>query len=508
MSSPWLLVAAGGVTVGALAGIPGVLAWVAVAGIAAFPGRGSWRAVVAVAAVAAGIGAARVSLDPAPPLPQAVVESTEAVVTVRSVPQSGPSGPRAVAHVDRIKLEDGRWQAADGDVLVLFRGIAPEHLGKGNRLRVRWTVSASDGSGFGRFVRSSGASGWASVYWTQVIERGNSVTTPITELRELVTRRIAEAVPGDGGALIAGFVTGDDSALSDRARGGFERTGMSHITAVSGSNVAVLLTIWFFVMRTGRLKRSLPVLLGVTLVIWIYVLLVGLGPGAVRAGLMATIMLPASRLGRRPDTLTALLTASAVMLLVQPDFAVNVGFWLSLAASGAIVVVVTHGAAVGLARLRRMLLALVAAQVATLPIIVWTFGEWSPSSLLANLVIGPLVSIVFPVAFLLASVLTVAPWVAPLVAWLPGIAAAVILAVVDWIASDAVMLRLGVASSRAIVLLATMAAAVIAVMSGETHRWLSRVAWRYPIIAQTAGLAAVGIGIGVWLAVVVRSVLG
>lgn len=508
MGSPWLLVAAGGVTAGALAGVPGLVAWIAAVGIVAVPGRGSWIPLVLVAAMGAGLGAARVAIDAELALAQPVVESVAAEVTVRSVPQTGPSGPRAVVRVVRFESVHGDWQPGDGDVLVLFRDNAPEHLGKGDRLQVRWTVSAGDGSGFGRFVRSSGASGWATVFSVSVIERGHSVTTPISRFRELVTRRITDAVSGDGGALMAGFVTGDDSALSDRARHAFERTGLSHITAVSGSNVAVLLTIWFFFMPTGRLRRSLPALLGVTLLIWLYVLLVGLGPGAVRAGLMATIMLPAARLGRRPDPLTALLTASAAMLLAQPDFADSVGFWLSLAASGAIVLVVDRGVARGLALLRSGLLALVAAQAATLPIIVWTFGAWSPASLVANLVVGPIVSLVFPIAFVLALLVTILPWIGAVIGWLPGIMSDVILAIVDRIASESTMLRLGFASSTAIALLAMMSAAIIWLMSRESRRWLWRVARRFPVVERLAPAAVLGAGIGVWLVMVVRVVIG
>ena len=508
MVNPWLLVISGGVTIGALAGIPGVIAWAAIVGIAALPGRGSWLALVAVATLAAGIGAVRIALDAEPPLKPAVVESVAAEVTVRSVPQSGASGPRAVVRVDRVESDDDRWQPAGGDVLVLFRDHAPDRLGKGDRLWLRWTVSVDDGSGFGRFVRSSGASGWANAHSVSVIERGRSLTTPISRLRELVTRRIVEAIPGDGGALMAGFVTGDDSALSDRARNAFERTGMSHITAVSGSNVAVLLTMWFFIMPTGRLRRTIPALLGVMSVIWLYVLLVGLGPGAVRAGLMATIMLFAARLWRRPDPLTALLTASAMMLLAQPGFADSVGFWLSLAASGAIVLVVDRRATQGMALVRAGVMALVAAQVATLPIIVWTFGAWSPASLLANLIVAPIVSIIFPFAFVIAVLVSILPWAGSIVGWLPGIVAVAILAVVERIGNEAAMLRLGFATMFSIVLLATISAAAIWMMSGETRRWLGRVAWRFPAAERRAGAAALGAGLGVWLAVVLRAMFG
>ncbi len=508
MTSPWLLVAAGGVTIGALLGAPGVPIWLAAVGIAAIPGRGPRLLLLVVALAGSALGAVRVGMDATEPLATHVVESASAEVIVRSVPQTGPSGPRAVVSVERIQWDDGTWQSADGEVLVLFRDHAPEHLAKGDRLTVRWAVSIGDGSDFDRFVRSSGAGGSASVFWVRVVERGHSVTTPVTTFRELVTRRIAEAIPGDGGALIAGFVTGDDAALSEPAREAFERTGMSHITAVSGSNVAVLLGIAYIVVPTGRMRRSLPAMIGIMLAIWLYVLLVGLGPGAVRAGLFATIILPAARLGRRPDPLTAMVLASAVMLLVQPDFAHNVGFWLSLAASIAIVVCIDRRATSTSRRLLSGIVALFAAQIATLPIVIWTFGGWSPASITANLLIGPIVALVFPFAFAVAIIVTVLPWLGGPVGWLPGIAADVILAIVESIASEATMLRPGTASARVFALVAAMSATTIWVLSGESRRWLDRVAWRFPAFDRFATAAAIGVAVGGWLVVIVHATAG
>src|SRR5688500_18127393 len=106
MTSPWLLVLAGGVTAGALLGVPGGLMWLGVVGIAVLPGRRPWRALMAVALVGAALGTVRVGMDATDPLSPDVVESVAAEVVVRSVPQTGPSGLRAVVRVERIAHED------------------------------------------------------------------------------------------------------------------------------------------------------------------------------------------------------------------------------------------------------------------------------------------------------------------------------------------------------------------------------------------------------------------
>lgn len=282
---------------------------------------------------------------------------------------------------------------------------------------------------------------------------------------------------------------------------------MSHITAVSGSNVAVLLTMWLVVMPGQRLRRSLPALIAISLVIWLYVLLVGMGAGAVRAGLFATIMLPAARMGRRADPLSALLLASALMLLARPGFADNAGFWLSLAASTAMVTCALPRRASPSGLLLSGLAALVAAQVATLPITVWVFGGWSPASLAANLLVGPIVTALFPVAFVTALLVTVLPWVGALIAWLPALVATVIIAIVDSLAIDFPMLGAGGSTSAAVAPIAALALVVIGAMSGDVRRWLRRVEWSRPIAARVAVPVALGAAAGAWIGTLVHALL-
>jgi competence protein ComEC len=504
MTSPWTLVAAGGVTVGALFDLPGVLVWTIGVAIAALPGGRRWAPLAVVAAIAAGIGMARVATDAPREVVPPVLTSVKAEAVVRSQPQAGPSGPRAVVRVERVAGDDMAWIAAEGDVLVLFREHAPDDLAKGDRIQVRWAVTGLDSheTGFGRFVRASGAGASASAFSVMVISRGDSPTGVLVRLRDRVTDQILAAVPGDAGALLAGFVTGDDSGLSDATREAFDRTNMSHITAVSGSNVAVLVTMWLVLAPTQRLRRSLPALAGIALAIWQYVMLVGMGPGAVRAGLFATILLPAARLGRKPDPLTALMLASAVMLLVRPGFAHNLGFWLSLAASTAMVTCLIQRQRSRVGIILSGMTALVAAQVATLPVTVWAFGGWSPGSLVANLVVGPVVAVFFPFAFGFALFVTVLPWLGDLVGWLPAIVADVIIAIVRSVAAEFAPMRTTAMPPAGIGLIAVLALAVIGAMSGDVRRWLRRVEWSVPPAGASGVPIAIGLAAGVWLGTV------
>jgi competence protein ComEC len=511
MTDPWLLVAGIGFTVGALGGWSASVLYAAVVAMAVAATRERWVALTVVALVAAGTGSGRVAIAPLSPVDDAVVESVRLEGRVVSHPQSGPSGPRAVVAVERVQLTDAEvdWVPAEGRVLVFFGDSASNGIGRHDLVRVRGTVTALNEQepGFRWFIRSSGASanGWA--FHTMVLERGRDPANVLIRARNDITDRFEQGVGGDAGALLAGFVTGDDSGLSAAARDAFERTNTSHITAVSGSNVAVLLSLWLTMLPSRRMQRALWAQVSIVAVIWIYVLLVGLGPGAVRAGLFASIMLPAARLGRRPDPLTALMLASAMMLLARPGFAENIGFWLSMAASAAMVTVVSGRRPARRAWWRQGVSALLAAQIATFPITFWAFDGWSVGSLVANLIVGPLVAMVFPIAFVFAGIFIVVPWVGDLMAWAPKLAADAIIAIVTSLAGEFPLSRSGVMSPATILLLVSMSGLAIAGMSQDAQRWLHRLVVARSLEPSTASVALLGGAVGVWVAVLVLAVL-
>ncbi|HYH12936.1 MAG TPA: ComEC/Rec2 family competence protein [Thermomicrobiales bacterium] len=509
MTRPWLLIIASGITIGALFGLAGALVFALVATLSVALAGQRVQVLGCVVLVAALCGAVRGGSSAERVVGPEVLSSSRAEGVVASQPQSGPSGPRAVIEVDRVTIGNGDWIDAAGRVLVFFRETVPTGIGHGDRIRVVWAVTAVEDfdPDFRRFVASgdAGASAWS--FDTTVLEHGATSTNILIRVRDTVTARLESAIAGDAGALIAGFVTGDDSGLSDGAREAFERTNTSHVTAVSGSNVAVLLSMLLVLAPTRRMQRSLPMLLGAVVLIWSYVILVGMGPGALRAGIFATFMLPAARLGRRADPLTALMTASAIMVLIRPSYSHSVGFWLSMAASAAMVTTLSLSRPGStLSVMRRAVVALVAAQVATLPITFWVFDGWSPGSVVANLIIGPLVSFVFPFAFVTALLVTVLPWAGPVVGWIPGLGADAIIAVVKSVAGAMPILRAGTLGSGGLGLIVAFAVAILGLLSVDVRRWVMRVEFRREHWVPFTPPMLLGASVGVWLVMIALAV--
>ena len=177
------------------------------------------------------------------------------------------------------------------------------------------------------------------------------------------------------------------------------------MTAVSGSNLALLVTMASTLgTATGWRRRWgwQALTLGA---VWGYALLVGLGPPATRAALVATGGVLAVRVGRRPDYPTLLVLAAAVMVLVQPRNLWSLSFQLSFAASLALASVLPgllprgvggwSGAAVA---------GTLAVEIATLPMLLPLSGSVSLTSVPANMLVAPWVAVAFPVAALASAV--------------------------------------------------------------------------------------------------------
>ena len=203
--------------------------------------------------------------------------------------------------------------------------------------------------------------------------------------------RSTDGLEESAGALLRGLTIGDTSDLEEHLLGLFRRAGLSHLLAVSGSNVAVVLAGVGFLLRRFALITRLLLAAGA---LCLFVLIVGPEPSVLRAATMGGIGLAALVWGERPEPLQALGLALGVLLLIRPGLLYSVGLHLSAAATAGIVLWADP-----LARKLRVLprpvaLALgatLAAQFAVAPIVLGVFGEASLAAPLANLLAFPAV---------------------------------------------------------------------------------------------------------------------
>lgn len=234
--------------------------------------------------------------------------------------------------------------------------------------------------------------------------QGSPVKHAILAFKARAQTTINRLIPDPQAALLSGILLGNDNGLSPELADAFRLTGMTHIIAISGFNIAILIAIMVsisepFLGRRGAVGFAVA---GVTL----YTILVGADASVVRAAIMGSIYLLAARLLGRPNfAYASLFLAGLLMTVINPFTLWDVGFQLSFTATLGLMLYADPFTQWTRARLLRWLdrdvvrqimglisesvLITLAAQVLTLPLMMAYFGQLSLISLPANVLILP-----------------------------------------------------------------------------------------------------------------------
>lgn len=139
---------------------------------------------------------------------------------------------------------------------------------------------------------------------------------------------LSAAVPQDASGFLQALITGDRSGIPKKTLNEISDAGFSHVIAVSGMHVSILLGVIYFLTRKNSL---LSALLGIPLIIF-FILMTGASASVLRAGIMQTIILLAPLLRRETDGPTTICAALLLILLGNPFAIAGVSFQLSFGA--------------------------------------------------------------------------------------------------------------------------------------------------------------------------------
>jgi competence protein ComEC len=212
--------------------------------------------------------------------------------------------------------------------------------------------------------------------------------------RERAREALRKNIPEPQAALAVGVVVGDRSSLPPGVEEAFRRSGTTHVLAISGQNIALIVGFIWLAFGGGTGQRRLPGWLVplVLVLLAFYTLFTGANVAVVRASTMASVLIMAPVVGRRYDPVAALAVTAFLMALLDPDTLFDAGFQLSF---GALLGMTLISPLLyrGLTRLRVPgLLALIAsaslgAQAATIPLSALLTGGVSLVSLFATVTI-------------------------------------------------------------------------------------------------------------------------
>lgn len=205
-------------------------------------------------------------------------------------------------------------------------------------------------------------------------------------------KSIPEKVIGERGAYVAAILFGDKSGLDTSVTDYFRVAGISHILAVSGLHVGIIVSSAAFCLKKAKKYVKIPVILSLLVFMAI---VSGFSPSVLRASLMMVIYLIADTFGFRYSLLNSLFFAGTIILFIAPYHIFNVGFLLSFTSTLGIGLFYNslYGAFKSWGNYVAVPVAMyIACQATSLPLIIYAFGEVSLLGLIGNIFAVPVVT--------------------------------------------------------------------------------------------------------------------
>jgi competence protein ComEC len=346
---------------------------------------------------------------------------------------SGPRSGAAVIKAATVRVEGrgGVWLVRAPLLLVVSGPHIEEwfHISVGSQVLVEGRLETPD--------RGSDVAAVLRVRGSPVVVGAPSPGLRLVErVREGLRQAVADRRP-EPRALVPALVLGDTSALRPELTEDFVSTGLTHLTAVSGANLTLLLAFLLAMARWAGVRGWWLRLVGLAGVI-MFIALCRTEPSVLRAAAMGLVALAALGSGSRTAGVRNLAVATMILLLVDPFLSRSIGFALSVLACAGIVwwsrrwtVIINRW----LPRIIAESIAVpLAAQLATTPVVAAISGRVSISGLAANALAGPFVGPATVLGFAAAGVSLLNPtlaaacgfgaaWCAQMIIWIARIGA-------------------------------------------------------------------------------------
>lgn len=288
-------------------------------------------------------------------------------------------------HQDKIQLTVGQGISFETMILSQPQIIGSQQVFTANyqnqsaSRRIRINTSRFPELNYGDFVRIFGKisnkNGRVLMYFPKIETISNSASIlqsslkNINVLRQKLITLFSQTLPSPSSSLLLGIIFGIKEQMPKDFADNLKTSGVFHVIAASGMNVT-LVGGFISTLLAFFLKRQIAIGLSILGIIF-YAVLAGLEPSIIRASIMGILVFSAQILGRQTLAINGLVLAGFGMLFIDPTLLSDVGFQLSFAATFGILYI-------------KHLPSTIAAQIATLPILLANFGTYSIYSILVN----------------------------------------------------------------------------------------------------------------------------
>ena len=249
-------------------------------------------------------------------------------------------------------------------------------------------------------------------------------TEAVRDLRDSFASGIAKFITSPQLELGLGYLLGQKNSLPTDLETALRATALTHVVVASGYNLTVLVN--FARRKFGKLSKRLATF-GAAVLVCGFVLVVGFSPSMTRAGIVALLGILFWYFGRRPNAYFLLIFVASLTLLVSPENLFDLGWQLSFGSFFGVMILAPLLKAFlfeepqKLGALASTFFETISAQIATLPLIVYTFGAFSTVSIFANMLVLPFVPLAMLLTFLTGIFAQILPALAQIFGWLAEI---------------------------------------------------------------------------------------
>lgn len=204
-------------------------------------------------------------------------------------------------------------------------------------------------------------------------------------------------------SLLSSIFLGQSSYLSSEDIDVYREMGLAHLLAVSGLHIGIISGFISFLLSNLGIKRRINILITLS-TIWTYGYLIGFPPSILRSSIMFTILYYSQLIHEPYDSINSVSFAMFILLLINPYYIFNLGFQLSFAATFSIIIFsprIRYRFYPYNNKVVQSLASILGVQIGLLPFQAYYFNNINPLSIIANLIIIPIISLALILGFLM-----------------------------------------------------------------------------------------------------------
>ena len=241
----------------------------------------------------------------------------------------------------------------------------------------------------------------------EFIEQKPNIIKKISlKIRDNIEKRIDQFFKEPVSSILKSMVTGNKSSLDKDIKEDFINTGLIHILVISGLHIGFCAAIFMFCFKLFGLRLNYIYLLTIP-TLFLYTLLTGANPPAIRAAIMFSCLLIALMLNREPLIYNALALSALIILIFNPQSLFTASFQLSfLATLGILYLYPKFNMCFGIIKNKcinfiwDIVCVTLSAQLALIPLLIFYFGKLSIISFILNLIIVPIIPVIITFFFI------------------------------------------------------------------------------------------------------------